>query len=450
MAVDIDRAISFLGSWLQYRSENTEIPGFSVAVLVKDRTIFSRAYGYADVESSTLLTPDHLFHMASQTKMLTAVSILQLVQAERLGLDDKIVAHVPWLKKHPDIRVQTITVRHLLSHSSGLLRDSNNADLWLFKHAGPSKQRLQEVVLSTMLSFDPGSSIKYSNIGYGLLGIIIEAVTGIPVVRYFQRSIVAPLKLAPVYMDYSENFKQRVTAAYGLPIRLQRPKMTTRRQVKALIPATGMYSTPEVMCRFTAALFDGDTVLLNEALKKEMRLEQSSMNEGYDTGLAFGLGHEMQIVAGRRLFGHTGHVAGHVSATFYDPVSKVAVSVAVNARGAASTEIVRGIFGVFDFFLRPAVLNDAPSTFSVRLRNAMATIEIVQHGERIVAIDPDDWEPFSWYETLERIDDRTLRVITSGSAYNYDEKVLYNFDGPAIKSVRFAGVSLWPEKEKDN
>jgi CubicO group peptidase (beta-lactamase class C family) len=209
----------------------------------------------------------------------------------------------------------------------------------------------------------------------------------------------------------------------------------------------GAYATTEAMCNLVAALFAGNRELLNDSNKRRMQHAQSTVSGGYDQGISFGFGSELQVVGARRLAGHGGHMAGHLSATFYDPRAKLAVSVAGNSKTTPSVHIVRGVFGAIDHFgaaSQPTTRTNT-SNFNVRLRNKISTVQIVQTPASVMAIDPDDWEPFAWGENLEVVDDHTLRVADQHSLYNSGELFEYEYDNGMVQSVRFAGLALQPD-----
>lgn len=441
------QAVAFLESWLDYRSRHADIPGFSVAVWVNDSVVFSRAYGDADAERHKPLTTDHLFQMASQTKMLTAVAIMQLIEAGRLKLTDRAYTYLPWLAKHLDKGMRTVTIKQLLCHQSGLLRDGDQADHWLFTEPSPRRADFEKLILQTPLTFAPGTRIKYSNLGYGLLGQIIEAVSGQSYRRYVTEAIIRKVALRPVYVDFNQKFAESVPVGYGVPLYHHRPPIIPRQAAQSLAAATGLHATPAGMVTLAAGLFFGDNRLLNDRSKKRMQTSYS-IGTGYDQGVEFGLGHEIQQVGQWRVVGHSGHVGGHVSATYFDSARKVAVAVAANAKDAPSAAIAQGIIGVLDFFDRSTPLKvPAQARFAARLYNEMSTVQIVHIDNIIVVIDPDDWQPFSWYETAKILDDSTLQVTTKGSIYNEDELIRYTFDGEKVKKVVFAGFTMYPDKD---
>ena len=119
----LQKAASFIESWLQSRYDRLDIPGFVVGIAHEGKMVFRRAYGYANLERKEPLTPDHIFRIASQSKMFTATAVLQLQEQGKLRLDDCVTDYIPWLREHQDKRWQQVTIRQLLSHSAGVIRD---------------------------------------------------------------------------------------------------------------------------------------------------------------------------------------------------------------------------------------------------------------------------------------------------------------------------------------
>jgi CubicO group peptidase (beta-lactamase class C family) len=140
MKQTISHLNTFLDSWLSYRTIHAnDVVGYSVAVLMGKETTFSRAYGMADSQTETPMTSQHLFNVASQTKMMTSILCLQFIEQGLLELDAPVEKYLPWLSQHHNPAIQKVTIRHLLSHSSGLPREGQPADFWLFKTPFPSR-----------------------------------------------------------------------------------------------------------------------------------------------------------------------------------------------------------------------------------------------------------------------------------------------------------------------
>lgn len=423
------------------------MPGLSVAIYYKDRVVFSKAYGLANIERAEPLTPAHMFAAASNSKMFTASALLQLVEQQKLRLDDLACTYVPWLAEHRDQRFQEITIRQLLAHSSGLMRDGADNDYWLFEKPFPDVAGLRKQILDSALILEPNTKLKYSNLGYTVLGQIIEAVAGQPYAAYITKAIVKPLKLTATTAELVLRAGNQVATGYGIPFRHRRPELVHRSPTKAFAAAVGVYATPEDMCRFAAGHFFGNQTLLSDNSKKEMQRTQQTVSNGFDYGHQFGLGLDPLFISGRRLLGHGGHMGGHLTATYFDPHGQLAVCVMANCKDAPSTQITRGIIEALDFFGQYAA-REAPTRrkrLNVRLRNNLGTVQIIATHDRIVAIDPDDWEPFTWLEEAAYVTPTTLKITTENSIFNEGELIRYSFVKDKVKSVRYAGITMSPE-----
>jgi D-alanyl-D-alanine carboxypeptidase len=296
------------------------------------------------------------------------------------------------------------------------------------------------------LAFTPGTTLKYSNVGFALLGRIVSSVTGQPYTTYVTKHIIEPLNLQNTVADYEPSTDARLATAYGLPFEHCRPILAPRTPTKAFAPAVGVHANPEDMCRFASAHFIGNPILLSDSLKQEAQRPQQ-VATGYDSGWTFGLGFEIVKIGERQVIGHSGHLSGYLSATYFDPQNKVAVAVMANCKDAPSVQIVRGIFEALDWFKCYAKTETPRSIqrLNARLCSPTTSVEIVAAKDQIVMIDPDDWEPFTFCEMCELASPSTLRITTPGSVMNEHETVEYSFVNNKLSTVRCAGVTLLPE-----
>ena len=439
----LQAALEFLDSWLGYRARQVDIPGFCVAIYQKDSVVFSRAYGLANVELGEAMSTTHVFSVASQSKMFTVVAVLQLVESGKLRLDDFVSDHVPWLTRHRDKRFMEITVRQLLSHSAGLIRDGLDTDFWELRRTFPTTSELRTSVLSADIAVEPNRTLKYSNLGYALLGQVIQVASGQTYTTYIAEHIIKPLELKATHADYAPALARRIATGYSAPFNRERQSLEPRQATKSLAAAVGIHATAEDLCRFAASQFFGDDTLLNDRLKKEAQHTQSIVTSGRDSGTEFGLGFRIQNLGNHRLVGHDGHLAGHLTATFFDPDTHIAVAVAANAQDAPSIQIVNGIYETLDWFAQnmPALAPKKLVRFNTRLRSTTGSIEIIAAKQHIAAIDPDNWSPFALLEELEYINSNTLRVTASGSMLHAGEFVRYTFAKDVVRAVRYAGLT---------
>jgi N-acyl-D-amino-acid deacylase len=183
------------------------VPGAAVAVTHQGRVVFARGYGYSDIAAGEVAQPTSLFRIASISKPITAVAILQLIEQKKLKLDDKVFEA---LNSEDDIkaagdkfdpRLREITIRHLLEHRGGWDRgqsfDAMFQSVRFAKQVGVKAPADQAAIIKAMFSqkldFDPGERYAYSNFGYCLLGRVIEKISGQDYPDYVKKKVLAPI-----------------------------------------------------------------------------------------------------------------------------------------------------------------------------------------------------------------------------------------------------------------
>lgn len=172
----IKSSLHLIESWLDYQIYIKEIPGLAVGIAVNGELIFKKEYGYANLERKSKLTDQHLFRIASHSKLFTATAIMMLYHEGKLSIDDKVSKYIPWFQSAEDKQLEHIRIQHLLTHSSGITRDGNTAH-W-FTNEFPTIEEIKAQFQGKISFFEPSETLKYSNFGYTLLGQIIETVSG--------------------------------------------------------------------------------------------------------------------------------------------------------------------------------------------------------------------------------------------------------------------------------
>ena len=318
-----------------------DVSGAGLAVAHKDKLILVRGYGFANKERSVAVGPASLFRIASLSKTITAVAVLQLVQGGRLKLDDKVLPILgdagPRADRITDIRVRDITVRHLLQHSGGFDRD-RSGDVVFLPRAADAAQRqggplppdcptILRDALERTLDFAPGERFAYSNIGYCILGRVVERVAGAPYETHVRDHVLAPAGAARMkvgrtlqpaegevtYYDYRG--AKEVKAMPGLGLRVA-PQPYGAFALETMDSYGGWIGAPIDYLRFTLAI-DGrrGTALLNAASLAEMNAraelkEAADGEESNGNGVYYGLGIRVRSVRnGANLF-HTGSLPG--------------------------------------------------------------------------------------------------------------------------------------------
>lgn len=180
------------------------VPGASLAVSRNSHVIYARGFGLADREESRPVQPDSLFRLASISKPLTAVAVMQLVEQGKFGLDDRIFDLLPaadWLPKQHDERLRNVTVRHLLQHTAGWDRAKTFDPIGRVHEIArfvnkPLPVDVSDVIrytLSLPLDFDPGSRYAYYNVDYLLLGRLIALMTQEKYEHRVKQHVLAPM-----------------------------------------------------------------------------------------------------------------------------------------------------------------------------------------------------------------------------------------------------------------
>ena len=183
-----------------------DVPGASLAVAKEGRLVYARGFGYADIEKATPVEPTSLFRIASVSKPITALTVMRLVERGIFSLDEPFLPRLkmkPFLQQDEKIdpRLRKVTVRHLLTHTAGWDREKSYDPMFrAFEIAeemglrGPADARqICQYMLGQPLDFDPGTDHVYSNLGYSLLGRLLEDVTGENYEEVVRKEIFTPL-----------------------------------------------------------------------------------------------------------------------------------------------------------------------------------------------------------------------------------------------------------------
>ncbi|HTE21998.1 MAG TPA: serine hydrolase domain-containing protein [Candidatus Limnocylindria bacterium] len=435
------RAADFLDSWLRLRARQVDLPGFSVAVSQGSRVVFHQAYGWADVERNVPLTTGHLFSIGSQSKMLTATAAMQLAEEGKLGLDEPVITYLPWLAEHADKRYRSISVRHLLAHASGMARDAPDSNYWQSLHPFPDAAGLRQAVLAARLVYPVNTRLKYSNLGYGLLGQVIGAVSGLPYAEYVTKHVTRPLALGMTTVP-----KDPAAVGYGDPLDGQRLATSLPVSTGALDPAVGWYATAADMCRLAYGHM-APNLLLAQTSKDEMHRSypRRHIPPPY-RHLEYGLGFQRLRLDGRLLLGHSGSFFGHRTCTFFDPGRQVSVAIMANSQDAPFMHMFWGVLQALDFFDRSM---DGPTPprlqkFNLQVVNPRSIVEIVATDKRIVSFYHQDWKPLSALQELEYVNSTTLKFKNSHPFLLPGEQVVFTCQDKKVVEVSLAGSTMLP------
>jgi CubicO group peptidase (beta-lactamase class C family) len=340
---EAQRAWTDLGRRFDAFAEAAGVIGGS-AVLVRKGAIAARHhYGFADLAARRKVTDRTIYHWASVTKTLTAIAVLQLRDRRRLSLDDRITRWVPELREihDPDGVVDSITIRMLLSHSSGLQNPTwpwSRGESW-----EPFEPRRWDQLVAMMpyqrLHFRPGSRYGYSNPGYIYLARVIEQLTGDPWAVYVQKNLWAPLGMDRSYVG-STPYHLSADRSHGY--RVEGDSLTDLGadfDPGITIPNGGWNAPVDDVARYVGFLtgFPPDSGIrarddgvLRRRTLQEMWTPIVETSAAVPELASVGLGFFSLDAGGRRIVGHTGDQAGYRSYIYLDPAASSGIILVFN------------------------------------------------------------------------------------------------------------------------
>lgn len=325
--VDLDAVVATLSNEIRRRMAAEHVPAVSIALVRGDAVVWTGAFGVANVWAKTPATPDTVFSTGSTFKPVVAATVLALVDEGKLSLDARVADLLP------DVKVKTrdgwppITVRHLLSHTSGLPRGALTVPIW-DRRLPPA---IEETAALVEASFPAGTGVAYSNLAFGLLGRIVEKAAGEPFEDAVRRRVFVPLGMGATTLVPSAAVVERM----ALPYARSETGVEPLRQVRFdMFPAGDVWTTAADMGRFLAALLNdgrsaGGRILSPEAARS-LRTRPFFAERAPE---GFGLGIYVEEREGRVVLAHSGSVPGFVAALRGDVGARVGAYVLANQDG---------------------------------------------------------------------------------------------------------------------
>ncbi|MBS1700730.1 MAG: beta-lactamase family protein [Armatimonadetes bacterium] len=305
-------------------------PGVAVLIRCGSEVLFRESYGRADIELDVPLSPNHVFRIASITKMMTAAEILKLSEEGKLTLDDHADKYLPEIPV-----AKFVTVRELLSHTAGISDQPTFVSPDFGKNDRTTEELLKDIALRPS-DFDPGTRWSYSNAGYVLLGAIIERVTGASWKDAFHEDIFLPLGMARTGCFGNEVIIPGRVRGYTTETPDRSPKNAEEFSLSVPMASGGLLSTLDDLAIWAQSLASGKLISL-ESFRQ--MIEPTKTLPGMPTRHGYGFGTILTRVRGESAIGHTGQIPGYTSCLTHFPSLDVTVVVLSNdhyfdARGA--------------------------------------------------------------------------------------------------------------------
>jgi CubicO group peptidase (beta-lactamase class C family) len=344
---DYSEAIKIIEVWLDAQRDFDNLPGISVSIVSDQEKIWSGAFGMANIEDNVKADPKTLCSICSVSKLFTAIAIMKLYDEGKLRLDDKISNLLPWYnlqQQYPDSG--PITIRALLSHSSGLPREN------VFSHWNgpdyvfPSKEEIK-AKLSTQETLYPVSTYyQYSNLALTLLGYVVEEISGKTYENYVKENILMPLNLSDTSPEMPKSLHgNQLAIGYGNLSRKGERARLNFFEANGVNAAAGFSSNVEDLAKFASWQFRLRDTTITEILKpstlKNMQNVHWIDSDWKGTrGLGFGV---YKGPKGDKWVGHGGYCPGYQTSFSMHLDTKFAYAVMINANGVNPNKYVYGI-----------------------------------------------------------------------------------------------------------
>lgn len=211
--------VEAIETFVQQQMTAGKIPGMSVVIVMGDRTVYERGFGFADMERKEKVTPQTLFELGSCSKAFTGLAVLQLEEKGVLQPSDPVTKYIPWLKLKFQGQEVPVTIAQFLHQTSGIPFKSIAA---IPEAAGDDAlERTVRTLLDTELIHQPGQKFHYATINYDVLGLVIREVSGLSYEEYIKKNILDPLRMNNTYLFKEDGQAAGMAAGYKLSFKKQ-------------------------------------------------------------------------------------------------------------------------------------------------------------------------------------------------------------------------------------
>jgi len=334
--------------------------GLSVAVVKDGKLVYAEGFGYQSLEDSIPLSTCGIFRIASISKSFTATAIMQLHEQGKFDLDDDIGDALEMTIRNPNFPEIPITYRMLLTHTSSL----NDSMGWFNFHT--IDPILNENYWRAFNDYAPGTEYQYNNLGFNILGALVEAHSGKRFDIYVDNNIMKPLGMTGSFNVDALDASRFVTLYHfrdGKPVASQAYTSPAARLENYVLgrnafifsPTGGMKATPKDLAKHLLVQINGGTYNGVQILKPESVAAMQTPHRD-DSNYGFGISTVTNLVEGVTLKGHTGSAYGLFSAMFFCPEEKFGIIMMTNGYPAERNEnnfmtiqadIINALYDVF-------------------------------------------------------------------------------------------------------
>lgn len=317
---------------------NKNVPSISTGLLHDGKIIWLAEKGYSDIENNVPASKNTVYRIASISKIITAVAVMQLVEEGKIRLDDDVEKYIQYPAKR-----WKFTVRQLLTHTAGI-RNYRSTGEFESKEYFRSTQEAINYLAKDSLEYEPGTKYFYTTLSYNFLAAIIENVSGLSFHDYIKKNILISADMKSTYPDFQRSIIPNRAKGYDRnPYRQVQNAALADLSIK--IPGGGLLSTSEDLLKFSDNLLKGKLIKLTSL---DSMIVPTKLKNGktinYGLGVSFGIDE-----SGRKYISHSGTGTGFTSLLLIYPQEKTAVIHLMNIRdrnmGEPALDIAAIYFG---------------------------------------------------------------------------------------------------------
>ncbi len=341
---DYTEAFELIDYWLDAQKDYEQITGLTAIITDDNETKWIGSFGTSDGVNQ--MKNDNRFSICSISKLFTSVAIMQLVDAGKISINDPIKKYLPWFNISNSFdNSNNITIKSILTHSSGLPRESNHPYWSGPEFPFPSKQDVINELGNQKMLYPSSKYYQYSNLGLSLLGYVVEVVSGVPYSEYINNEILIPLSMMDTKTFMSkDDYGNSLSIGFSSLMRNGKREKVKFFNANGIEAAAGFTSTVHDIAKFARwqmKLYDGSEkhILMPETIKEMHK------THWFDklTEVKYGLGFGVYDFDDEFWVGHGGSCPGYRSQLHINPDKKIAYSVMINSSGTSPTKYVKGI-----------------------------------------------------------------------------------------------------------
>lgn len=453
----IMNAVSLWSEWMRYDASIQRVPAVSWGVVHDQELVASGAFGLANPETGREATTDTRYSICSISKLFTSVALMQQREAGRVRLDAPVADYLDWFNiedVHDDD--EAITVRGILTHSSGLPRESDFPYWTDADYPFPTQAQIREKLSAQQTLYPASRYWQYSNLGLTLVGEIVEAVSGQPYDAYMREHLLDPLGMQATTTEMPVDLRGQELAIGHTALRRDGKRdVVAPYQARGIAPAAGYASTVNDLARFASWQFrtldgNGDGLLSAASLREMQRVQWVDT----DFEMTWGLGFSVRREGDRTFARHGGGCPGYYTEFRLEPASKLGVIVLTSTIGSTPGLYAAQAFEVIAPVVEQVLVTpdegaedqDTFAAYAGVYRSIWGETLIVPWKDGLAMLELETATPADAMETLRHVEGPVFRRERSDGSLG--ETVTFELDDDGV-ARRFLRHSIYQDRIED-